>query len=106
MPKTARLGVLEQVATAALKEMLKSLDENDDWQDLIEEALVETDIIAANLIERTDDEAMDAFYKRLDKFQDRVLTRAGRALINLMTNQPDPVALAYTEWLEEKPTQT
>jgi hypothetical protein len=71
-----RLGALDSLVVQILKDLIPQLD--DKWLDAFED-LVE---IAAPDDDEDSEEAMDRFYNEVDKLQDRVCTRVGKALIN------------------------
>lgn len=120
---TPRLGAIDRCALKALQILLEALDKDDDFSDMLEEYLVETNTRAADLVDMDDDsEAMDEFYRLVDRFRDRTLRRTGQALADLFRPPPPvlpghlqgeyvprpshPVAQAYEQWLAEQAAQT
>lgn len=122
MNDVPRLGAIDTCALEALKILLAALDENDVFDDLMEESLVETNSRAAALVDKDDSESMDEFYTMLDKYRDKVLRRTGQALADMFTPPPKPlpphlaknyqpkpahpVARAYEAWSAEQSAQT
>lgn len=73
-----RLGALDKLTVEILKDLILSLDDKylDSFEDLVE-------IAAPDDLDTDDNEAeMERFYDEVERIQDRVLSRMGKALIN------------------------
>jgi len=78
MSSDTRLGALDRLTVEILKDLILSLDDKylDNFEDLV-------DIACPDDLDSDDNEvAMELFYDEVERIQDRVMLRVGKALVN------------------------
>lgn len=101
-PKWSRLGAVDRLALDLFDEIILLLDA-DAWQDRLEETMD-----AVTTVDPSDasEAALERFYEEQDEFEQRVLLRACRAVVNSLENRYDKISDLAQQRASEKAMQT